>query len=295
MNPVQKLALLSHLTPIIEYRHLQAVANTGGNWEETIEKSGLGEFRDLLQQNTALPIFRKWCDWIDRERVSVSSYGDAFYPESWLGLSTAPLVFHFVGSPSWLTQPLVAVVGSRHPMQESLRWMEWHLSQFLNASRAVVVSGGARGIDMKAHVLAVQSHLPTVAAMPVGLMSRYPKSFHDIEADIIKCGGAVLSAFPPDWPLHKVNFLKRNQLIAALAKFTVVVEARRRSGSMLTARAAQLLDRPVGAVPSSPLRASGLGTLDLLAENALLLRDHLDLTAAWGRSQVHIPAQLELI
>jgi DNA processing protein len=119
-------------------------------------------------------------------------------------------------------------------------------------------------------------------------MHRYPPEFQRHEGAILAGGGAVLSPFSPPLKLHRGNFSYRNYIIAGLSPLTLVVEARRRSGSMVTARAAQELGCEVATVPMFPSGTTGMGNLDLLANGGTLIRDAADLLAAWSRQWTKI-------
>jgi DNA processing protein len=136
---------------------------------------------------------------------------------------------------------------------------------------AVVVSGGAIGIDAAAHEGAVGR---TVAVLASGLDRPYPPRNAPLFAEIVAAGGALASPFPEGTPVRRWQFLHRNEIIAALAEAVVVVEAGARSGSLHTARAAARLHKVVGACPGSP------GTEALIATGAALIENGDDVVAA---------------
>ncbi|MCB0420954.1 MAG: DNA-protecting protein DprA [Bdellovibrionales bacterium] len=204
------------------------------------------------------------------------------YPQNLLKLENPPVLLSYIGEMCWsdnLSKSL-SVVGSRHPDPQSLKWMELHLSALLAQMPMTVISGGARGIDLMAHLIAMRRQCPTVAWMPSGLFQIYPNGLKRWMGDIKNSGGAFLSSFPPHQPMFKWQFHIRNELIAAFSSHLLVVEARRRSGTMVTAQKAQELDVKILVVPSSAMSLSGLGGLDLLADGATLIRDRDDLLVA---------------
>jgi DNA processing protein len=160
---------------------------------------------------------------------------------------------------------------------EALSWMENHLSAFLRTTSAVVVSGGARGIDQRAHRLAIRSGCPTVVFLPSGLARPYPDEWRTWKDDILAAGGAVLSHYPPFQEIRRFHFEERNRLIAAMGRILFVVEARRRSGSSMTARLAADLGRTVCVLPGHPADPRAGGTIDLLFDGAAPIRDATDL------------------
>jgi len=131
----------------------------------------------------------------------------------------------------------------------------------------VVVSGGAYGIDAAAHRGALAGRGPTVAIMAGGVDRLYPAGNTDLLERVLEEGGAVVAEVPVGATPTRSRFLRRNRLIAALTRATVVVEAAWRSGSLSTAAHAAELARPVGAVPGPVTSMSSAGCHRLLREH----------------------------
>ncbi|MBX3041558.1 MAG: DNA-protecting protein DprA [Bdellovibrionaceae bacterium] len=206
---------------------------------------------------------------------------DAEYPAKLLKGMDPPLALTVAGNPEVLQEPALAVVGSREPTQDSLTWMERELGAFCRRNRVVIVSGGARGIDQKAHSVALRNSCPTVAFLPSGLDEVYPSDFSAWTQSIIEGGGAVLSEYPNSHRMRRQNFHQRNRLIAAQAEATLIVEARPRSGTLITATRAAEIGRALWVVPAHPGHLSFGGNLQLLAEGGCMVRQNEDLTLFW--------------
>lgn len=204
-------------------------------------------------------------------------FGEELYPADFYLMEDPPLAVSFLGSPAWLLGRSLSVVGSRDPRDESVSWMEMEFGEFLNQERVHVVSGGARGIDQKAHSLALRRDLPTTVILPSGLGSIYPSALESWKKSVLASGGCFLSEYAFEQPMRKHFFLHRNRLIAALGQMILLVEARRRSGSLISADQAIKVGRPVMVVPGHPQDKNFSGNLDLLADGALLVRDAQDL------------------
>jgi DNA processing protein len=203
--------------------------------------------------------------------------GEAAYPTQFCGLQGAPILLSYEGPPAWCDRRALAVVGSRDASVLSRRWMEDSFATFLQQERPVVVSGGARGIDQMAHQLALRNHCPTIAVLPSGLGAVYPASLRDLKRKIIDGGGCLLSEYFYEQEMLKHFFLDRNRLIAALGAITLLVEAKRRSGSLITAQRALEFGKSVFVIPGHPSDLSHLGNIDLLTEGATPIRDAQDL------------------
>lgn len=282
MTPVLKLIILSGFTKVISKDHLAAAAKAELAWDEMLDHLGLRAFDGGFDSIANSRDFKAVEDWLSRSDCKVTAYGDRDYPAQLLNWPAAPAALWYRGRPSWKQVDFMSVVGSRNPSPSSIEWMNWQLGKLLHDLPIGIVSGGARGIDQRAHLLAIQASRPTLALMPVGMMHRYPPAFAAYEDAIIESGGAVVSPFAPRQMIFKSNFAYRNYVIAALSPVTLIVEARRRSGTMITAQAAGDLGKEVAVVPTSPVNTTGLGNLDLIADGAKMARDALDLVLIWS-------------
>ncbi|RIX28349.1 DNA-processing protein DprA [Amnibacterium setariae] len=205
--------------------------------------------------------------------------GDPDWPGGLADLGVhAPLALWAL-APAGPVPPLgrsVAVVGSRSASAYGER-VTTDATCGLADRGFVIVSGAAMGIDGVAHRSALASGGLTVAVLAGGLDRFYPAQHADLLARIAR-EGVVLAEMPPGARPMRERFLKRNRVIAALARATVVVEAGARSGAMNTAGHAAELGRPLGAVPGSVYSATSVGTHRLLREYAaVLVRDAADM------------------
>jgi DNA processing protein len=142
----------------------------------------------------------------------------------------------------------------------------------LASAGVAVVSGAALGIDAAAHRGALAVGGPTVAVLACGIDRVYPRA-HEVLLRAIAERGAVLSELPPGSTPTRFRFLHRNRVIAALGSGTVVVEAARRSGSLVTARLAAELGRVVMAVPGPVTSDQSAGTHELIRDGAMLVTE----------------------
>ena len=208
------------------------------------------------------------------------------YPAALRAIEGAPPVLSIAGSVAVLRRPTVAVVGARNASGTGLRFTE-RLALGLGGAGFVVVSGLARGIDAQAHKAALTTG--TVAVLAGGLERVYPPEHGALAEKIVAEGGAVLSEMPLGWEARGRDFPRRNRIVSGLGLGTVVVEAARRSGSLITARLANEQGREVFAVPGSPLDPRAEGTNDLLRQGATFCTGAADIIDALDplRAQAH--------
>ncbi len=190
------------------------------------------------------------------------------YPGMLRSRDNRPLALFVAGHLDALKDPPLAVVGSRRPTPGG-KDNAFQLSQALAERGLVIASGLAEGIDTAAHSGALAAQGRTLAVLGTGIDRIYPESNRALSEDIM-FAGALVSPFPLGTPPRRANFPQRNQVIAALSVGTLVVEAARSSGSLITARAAQRLGRPVLAIPGSIHNPMSRGCHRLIKEGAYL-------------------------
>ena len=196
--------------------------------------------------------------------------GEAEYPLPLQATADAPPLIGLRGDAACLGRPAVAVVGSRNASAAGLTFTE-RLSHALGHEGLVIVSGLARGVDARAHKAALQSG--TVAVLAGGHDRIYPSEHEELVARILDSGGAIVAEMPMGWEPRGRDFPRRNRIISGLSLGTIVVEAARRSGSLITARFALEQGREVFAVPGSPLDPRAEGTNDLIRQGATLVSE----------------------
>ncbi|WP_298967302.1 DNA-processing protein DprA [uncultured Methylobacterium sp.] len=193
--------------------------------------------------------------------------GEPDYPTPLQATDDAPPLLAVRGTGAALRRPAVAIVGSRNASAAGLTFAE-RLAHAFGEEGLVVVSGLARGIDLRAHGGALASG--TVAVLAGGHDRISPADHAGLVERILDHGGAVVAEMPLGWEPRGRDFPRRNRIISGLALGTVVVEAARRSGSLITARFALEQGREVFAVPGSPLDPRAEGTNDLIRQGATL-------------------------
>ena len=192
--------------------------------------------------------------------------GEAEYPVPLQAIDSAPPLLAVLGHAEVLQRPGVALVGSRNASAAGMKFTA-RLARELGEADFTVVSGLARGIDTAAHEASLETG--TVAVLAGGLDEIYPPQNIPLARRITE-RGAIVSEMPLGWVARARDFPRRNRLVSGLSLGTVVVEAARRSGSLITARFANEQGRLVFAVPGSPLDPRAEGGNHLIREGATL-------------------------
>jgi len=206
---------------------------------------------------------------------------DPRFPSGLHDAADAPWALIGRGDPALLERldpdGAVTVVGARRASAYG-RGVARELGRELAAAGLIVVSGLAFGIDACAHRGALEGGT-TVAVLGCGVDIAYPSSHRSLWRRICE-RGLVLSELPPGTGVWRWTFPARNRIMAAMAGMTVVVEAARRSGSLITADLAADLGRDLGAVPGPVTSRGSAGTNDLLSGGACVVRDAQDVLDA---------------
>ena len=224
----------------------------------------------------------------DKGGVSIFTLSDPDYPEILRDLADPPLCLYWRGRLPEAGMPLVAVVGSRRLSSYGARMTDSVASDAAAAGFGVV-SGLALGADTLAHEAAVKMRKPTFGVIGAGMMNFYPQDNIELAKKMIDCGGAVLSEFPLNFPIHKTNFPRRNRIVAALCRATIVTEAGLQSGALITARLAAELGREVFAVPGHADNPQAQGCHRLIKEGAGLIESFADVMETLGFGHVTEP------
>lgn len=206
--------------------------------------------------------------------------GTPEYPPLLAEISDPPACLWIRGDPSVLSGIIVAVIGARHASQEGLiaaREIAFDLAR----AGIVVASGLARGIDSAAHRGALEGGGKTIAVLGTGIDRVYPAE-NDLLTEQIAASGLLVTEFLPGTHPEDWHFPRRNRIISGLSKAVVVVEARDKSGSLITARLAAEQGRDVMAVPGTIVGGRNRGANALLRDGAKLVESAVDILEELG-------------
>ncbi len=203
------------------------------------------------------------------------SFEDPSYPPLLRQLPDPPPVLYVLGRKELLSRPAVAVVGSRAATTYG-RKIAFNLASRLSTSKVTVVSGLALGIDAESHAGALAGAGSTVAVLGCGLDVQYPRQNSQLFRKIAETG-ALVSEYPLGTRPEGFRFPARNRIIAGLSKGVVVVEAAKRSGSLITAQIALDCGREVFAVPGHIDSCKSEGAHWLLKQGAKLVQSATDI------------------
>lgn len=203
------------------------------------------------------------------EGCSVISIYDEGYPGLLRECEDAPMVLYVrSSSPAadiFNSRPAVSIVGTRDMSLYGREWCTRIVGAISQApSKPMIVSGLAIGVDITAHLAALDAGIPTVAVLPVGIDDIYPRRHGAIARRLASTPGcALVTDYPPGTSAIALNFLRRNRIIAGISQATILIESKIKGGGMMTARLASGYGREVFALPGriDDLRSAGCNLL----------------------------------
>ncbi|MGN0204149.1 MAG: DNA-processing protein DprA [Coprococcus sp.] len=267
------MKLLSH------FRDVEQIYNAS---EEALEKSGIlkpSQLRSIIYSRNRENLDSAY-DNMRHYNIDCIDMESDLYPEELRVLYDPPLVLFVKGCLPRRDEWMIAVVGARSCSSYG-RQLCHMLSRGIACSGVSVISGMARGIDSAAHWGALEADGRTYAVLGCGVDICYPAENLDLYTEIAKQGG-IISEFPPGTPPEPCNFPRRNRIIAALSKGILVVEARRKSGSLITVEHGLDIGKEIFAVPGRVNDALSEGCNRLIRAGARLVMEPSDILEEFG-------------
>lgn len=218
---------------------------------------------------------------LEREQINYITWHDPEYPILLKEIHSAPYIIYYRGNLAFISgrdKHRLAIVGSRKYSAYAAKIISELIPELI-LNKIEIISGLALGIDSLAHEKSLKSGGRTIAVLGSGLnnSSLYPRVNVQLANNIIKHSGLLLSEFPPYTPPLKQNFPQRNRIISGLSQGTVVIEAKEKSGALITARFALEQNREVLAIPGNIFSEFSVGPNKLIKMGAKTITEINDI------------------
>lgn len=278
LKPKEKLILLHHCRSV-GWKSIQAIINNDPKLTSLFTKS-FAEWKDIIPISThklqlflhdlhSIDIFEKIKQYENNQIYCLTVFEEE-YPYLLKQIFDPPWVLYVKGKKVLLNQPkTLAVVGTRKPTTYGLEAINTILPTLVEKN-FTIISGVAEGIDAAAHIITLNNGGQTIGVLGGGLLNIYPKSNLKLAMEMMK-RGLLISETPPIRRAEPWMFPMRNRIISGLSQALFVVEAKERSGTLITAQAAIEQGRDVFALPGNIKSLHSRGTNQLIQDGAKLV------------------------
>ena len=205
---------------------------------------------------------------LNTNKIQTIKLEDEFYPEKLRNIYAPPKMLYVLGNVELLQRKSIAIVGCRNCTKYGIE-NAYKFGYELATSNICVISGLAKGIDAYAHLGAVRAKGKTIAVLGSGLDVIYPPENAELYKEIIMNNGAIITEYPLGSKPEKYHFPERNRIISGLSDGVLVIEAKKKSGTMITVDFALEQGREVYAIPGNISSESSYGTNELIKEGAI--------------------------
>lgn len=192
------------------------------------------------------------------------------YPENLKNIKKPPTQLYVLGDEKILNESCIAIIGSRVCTPEGAKLAE-NFARELSMSGVCIVSGMALGIDTAAHIGALKAGGKTIAVLGGGFNYIFPEENKELFQKIIENGGAVVSEYRENTKPSQNGFVQRNRIVSGLSIGVLIIEAKHRSGTSITANFARSQGRKIFCIPHSLEQKEGIGTNRQIRNGAKLV------------------------
>jgi len=225
---------------------------------------------DIILDNKYRQNLEKYIEYMQKNKIDMITIQDEEYPVNLKQIYDPPIAIYIKGNKSILNKTSIAIVGSRICSNYGAN-IAHKFAYDLSKNNIIIVSGLAKGIDSNAHKGTLSANKSTIAVVGCGLDIIYPNENKELFFNIIKNNGAIVSEYIVGIKPEKENFPARNRIISGLSEGVLIIEAREKSGALITADFALEQGKEVYAVPGNINSYNSQGTNELIKQGAKLV------------------------
>lgn len=218
---------------------------------------------------------RKHLEYMIKNNIDIVSIDDYEYPKILKEIYDPPVSLYVKGNKNILNNFSLAIIGCREATEYGKK-VARNFSFKLAKENVTIVSGLASGIDSMAHIGTVYAEGKTIAVLGNGLDMIYPKENYLLAEKILEKGGALVSEYPLGTKPEKMNFVARNRIISGLSRGVIIIEAKQKSGTLLTVDFALEQGRDIFVVPGNIDSVNSFGTNELIKQGAKIITNYCD-------------------
>lgn len=214
--------------------------------------------------------------------IEIITIRDKEYPQILKEIYDPPIAIYLIGNKNILNDTNIAIIGCRE-CSEYGKNVARELAYNISKNKMNIISGLAKGIDIEGHIGALVANEKTIAVLGNGVDTIYPKENINVAKEIIKKGGAIISEYPLGTTPDRKNFPERNRIVSGMSKGVIVVEAKEKSGTLITVDFALEQGRDVFVVPGNLNSQNSVGTNELIKQGAKVITNYQDIIEEYRR------------
>ena len=246
--------------------------------KDLIKVNGIGEktIESILNKELKKEV-DKHIKYMEKNNIDIVNINDKEYPEELREIYDPPISLYIRGNKEILNDKKIAIVGCREATEYGKKVANYFSYKLSREKNVTIVSGLARGIDSISHIGCLEGKGKTIAVVGNGLDLIYPKENITLANEIINNNGTIISEYPLGTKPLKMNFPARNRIISGISKGIIVVEAKEKSGTMITVDFALEQGRDVYVVPGNINSINSVGTNELIKQGAKMVTNINDI------------------
>ncbi len=275
LSRIENLSFIKKFNLIREFKNLEELFVSSK--EELIIKKGLSEKdAEKLSNEEYKKDLEKYIEYFNKKDIKVITYYSKQYPKKLKDIYDPPIVLYAKGNIDILKEYGFAIVGCRDCTKYG-EYVAKKIAYELGLNNINVISGLARGIDSYSHIGALHSKAKTIAVVGCGLDTVYPKENKYLFEEIINNNGLILSEYIIGTKPKAYNFPARNRIISGISDGVIVVEAKEKSGTLITVDFALEQGRDIYVVPGNITSINSYGTNELIKQGAKIITNIKDI------------------
>ncbi len=272
---IEKLSVIKKELLLKKFKTPQNIWSLKKQELDTITELDENDVKQILEMKYRENL-DKYQKYIEKNKIQIITICDTNYPEQLKNIYDKPIVLYALGNTDILHKTGVAIVGCRD-CSEYGKKTALKIGYELAKKDLCIISGLAKGIDKYSHIGALEAGGSTIGVIGCGLDYIYPYENKNLYERIIKNNGLIITEYIVGTKPNKINFPARNRIISGLSKGVIVVEAKEKSGSLITADFALEQGKEVFAIPGNIDNLNSKGTNELIKQGAIIATDCRDI------------------
>lgn len=272
---IEKLSVIKKELLLKKFKTPQNIWSLKKQELDTITELDENDVKQILEMKYRENL-DKYQNYIEKNKIQIITICDTNYPEQLKNIYDKPIVLYALGNTDILHKTGVAIVGCRD-CSEYGKKTALKIGYELAKKDLCIISGLAKGIDKYSHIGALEAGGSTIGVIGCGLDYIYPYENKNLYERIIKNNGLIITEYIVGTKPNKINFPARNRIISGLSKGVIVVEAKEKSGSLITADFALEQGKEVFAIPGNIDNINSKGTNELIKQGAIIATDCRDI------------------